>query len=384
MIKDTLYKRTSTGAVQIWCQEIEGDKYRTISGQIDGAKVESAWTVAQPTNVGRSNERDGVAQAIFEVEANYKKKLEQGGYHADIKDIDKPKFFKVMLAKSFDDYKKGPFPTCYIYSQPKLDGMRGHGNHDGLLSRNGKTVNMIPHIGQALAPVAEGEHWFDGELYNHELKADFNKLMSLLKRKAPSEAEIRKNPGDYAAHLQRTEDLVQYHMYDLPSHPGTFSERNAALKAILEELNDDALAYVRTDLVTSWEHLDALYEEYMEQGYEGQMVRFDEPYEQKRSKFLLKRKEFDTTDFVISDIKDGIGNWAGCAKSIEFIMPNDHRKANGERPDSGMRGTMEEMAEVFRNRDKYIGKIATIRHFRYTPDGVPRFPVVIELDRQDI
>lgn len=48
-----LYKRTSTGATQVWWQEIENDKYRTHSGQDGGAIVVSEWTTAKPKNEGK-------------------------------------------------------------------------------------------------------------------------------------------------------------------------------------------------------------------------------------------------------------------------------------------------------------------------------------------
>lgn len=55
MFMPTLYKKTSTGATQIWKREIEGSHYRSISGQIDGAQVESGWTQAKAKNEGKAN-----------------------------------------------------------------------------------------------------------------------------------------------------------------------------------------------------------------------------------------------------------------------------------------------------------------------------------------
>ena len=37
----TLYSRTNTGAIQEWTIEIDGDKYRTVYGQVDGKKIDS-------------------------------------------------------------------------------------------------------------------------------------------------------------------------------------------------------------------------------------------------------------------------------------------------------------------------------------------------------
>ena len=72
----TLFARTNTGAIQEWIIEIEGNKYRTVYGQVDGKKITTEWTVAVPTNIGRSNERDGDKQAVFEAKALWKKKRE--------------------------------------------------------------------------------------------------------------------------------------------------------------------------------------------------------------------------------------------------------------------------------------------------------------------
>ena len=41
----TLFSRTSTGAIQQWTVQIDGNKFRVESGQTDGKKVLSEWTV---------------------------------------------------------------------------------------------------------------------------------------------------------------------------------------------------------------------------------------------------------------------------------------------------------------------------------------------------
>jgi hypothetical protein len=62
------------------------------------------------------------------------------------------------------------------------------------------------------------------------------------------------------------------------------------------------------------EALDTWYEQWLEKGYEGQIIRIDGPYEQKRTKLLLKRKEFVDSEFVVLDILEGVGNASGGAK----------------------------------------------------------------------
>jgi hypothetical protein len=72
-----LYKRTSTGAIQIWGQELYASGYRSIIGQLEGKLQVSDWTTVKPKNLGKKNERLADDQAKFEVDNTYTKKLSQ-------------------------------------------------------------------------------------------------------------------------------------------------------------------------------------------------------------------------------------------------------------------------------------------------------------------
>lgn len=67
-----LYSRDSIGNIRIWYMEQDGNKYRTISGLLDGEKVASEWTVAFSKNEGKKNATTAVEQATKEIEAKYK------------------------------------------------------------------------------------------------------------------------------------------------------------------------------------------------------------------------------------------------------------------------------------------------------------------------
>jgi hypothetical protein len=60
--------------------------------------------VCEPKNVAKSNGTTAEQQAIAEVEAIYKKRLEKE-YRKDIKDIDTESFFQPMLATKWADRK---------------------------------------------------------------------------------------------------------------------------------------------------------------------------------------------------------------------------------------------------------------------------------------
>ena len=351
----TLHKRTTTGKIQIWFMEVDGDKYRTTSGQIDGKKVTSEWTTAKPKNVGKANATTAEQQAIAEVEAAYEKQR-KSDYHDDINNVDKVMRFKPMLATKWAD-RKDKINLQYLHMQPKLDGIRCIAKADGLWTRNGEEILGAPHIFEKLKPFFEKtpDLILDGELYNHDLKDDFNTIVSCVKKKKPT-----------AEDLKVSEDNIQYWVYDLPSHDGDFRERYDQLSNVMAEA-DNHFVVVETLEVSSI-IVDAAAAEWIELGYEGAMVRLPGKYENKRSNTLIKWKEFQDEEFPIVDIVEGDGNRAGMAARVVLSLPN------GETFKAGMIGNEAYCRQLLIDKDQHIGKMGTVVFQNYTPDGVPRFP----------
>lgn len=365
MIHPTLYKRAVTGAVLEWFQESDGARYRTVAGQQDGAKVTSEWTVCTGKNIGRSNETTPEQQCELEVQANYTKKLNQGGYHEKVADIDKAKYFKPMLAKSLDDHPLTgiAFQRGIVYWQPKLDGIRSVMDDTGAWSRQGKPFLTVPHIQEAIREITSMDHRLDGELYNHLLKRDFNMITSLVKKQKAS-------PEDMA----KAASMIQYHVYDLPSCLGPFSERTEMLAELVKKIGHPSVVFVRTEKVTDQAHLDALTEEALLDDYEGGIVRINGgEYEQKRTKNLLKIKPFVDEEYPLISFEEGEGNWSGTAKMAWFRTPE------GKEFKATMTGTKEYCAQVLKEREKYEnGKgWATVKRSKdLTPDGKPRWGTI--------
>ena len=84
-----------------------------------------------------------------------------------------------------------------VFMQPKLDGVRCLIQYDkktGVTawSRTGKQWQNIHHITSSL------EQWFqsnqttvlDGELYNHDLRDDFETIISLVRRQTPDDIDM--------------------------------------------------------------------------------------------------------------------------------------------------------------------------------------------------
>ena len=387
----TLYKRTTTGATQSWEIEIEENKFRTISGQLDGKKITNNWTTCEGKNVGKKNETSGAEQALKEAEAKHQKKRDKG-YRVDVGNIDKKKFYEPMLAQDFKNKNRqneviadlqqvdgGTVGT--VFSQPKLDGIRCIAMREGLFTRTGKEITAVPHIHEALKPLFEKypNATLDGELYNHAYKDDFNKIIHLVRKQNLTDE-----------HLAESAEMIQYHIYDAPvigkdnpfrkggcyTEKDYFSDRTSILDAQFPNLGldkEECLVIVETIEIHGREQLDRCYEDYVEAGYEGQMIRLDGPYENKRSSKLLKRKEFVDEEYEILGYDEGTGNREGTIKHFKF------KNKDGREFNSNVKGTFEYMAELLERGDELVGKMATVKYFNLTPDGVPRFPYVIAI-----
>ena len=382
----TLYKKTTIGKTQTWEIEVSGNKFRTISGQADGKKITNNWTVCQGKNVGKKNATTGEEQALKEAEAKHKKKLE-AGYHLNLKNISKKRFYEPMLAQDFKNKNRqsevmadlqqvdgGTVGT--VFSQPKLDGIRCIAMREGLFTRTGKEITAVPHISEALEPFFKlyPNATLDGELYNHAYKDDFNKIIHLVRKQNLTDE-----------HLSESAEMIQYWIYDAPvigngkwamTEKDLYSDRTSKLDASFVNLGlekEDCLVIVPTVEIHGREQLDRCYEDYIEAGYEGQMVRLDGPYENKRSPKLLKRKEFIDEEYKILGYEEGEGNRAGTIKHFKF------KNKDGKEFNSNVKGSFSYLTKLLEIADTLIGKDATIKYFNLTPDGVPRFPYVIAI-----
>lgn len=358
-----IYQRDKTGKVRIWSIEIgyDGDHsaaYRVHSGLFDGKVVVSTWKKALGKNIGKKNETSSLEQAHFEAASKYKEKLDEG-YFRDIGQIDDARPFEPMLAVTYD---KVNFERI-VFSQPKLDGIRCIATRHGLFTRTGKKIVAVPHIWTAIASIFEKEPdlVLDGELYNHDLKDNFNKITSAVRKTKPS-----------AEDLKECAEIIEYHLYDCVSpQVNDYMERMELLSTLVAYFGNQNILQVDTSPVTSQEDADALYADYIEEGFEGQMFRYnDAPYENKRSKNLIKRKEFLTDEFKVVSIEEGEGNWSGHIKTFKCV------KEDGTEFGAGVRGNQATLKMLF--EQKRAPDWATVRYFTPTPDGIPRFPVVVD------
>ena len=360
----TLFSRTSSGSVEQWTIETRDGGHRVTHGMVGGKLITTEWTKCETTNPGKKNERAPEAQAIFEAQAKWDKRYKKEPARTSLEELDafldSGDAAPVAMTAKTVDFEDLQFP---VYAQPKLDGMRALITKDGAFSRGTERWNNINHILENLKPLFAQfpDLVLDGELYNHELAADFNTIGSILRIKDPT-AEEKEN----------SRKNIQFWWYDvqIPSKPKTpVEERLQLIQALFMQFCDARyFVPVPTLFCKDKEELDIAYDKWLEELYEGQMIRIPgTPYEFKRSKFLLKRKEFIDQEFLVHDITEGVGNRSGMAGRVICSLPNGTKfKAN-------LKFRRPMLKELLKDAPKYRGQFATIRFFHYTPDGIPRF-----------
>lgn len=360
----TLYKLTSTGAIQMWQIGVDSNVIVVHHGQKDGKIQRTEETIKEGKNVGRSNETSPAEQALAEATSKWEGKVKKG-YVEDLtraaageKDIDGG--YDCMLAHKFSDHgHKIKYPA---YEQPKLNGHRCEATIENgvakLWSRTRKPILSCPHIIEELQLLyPTGSHKKDGELYNHDYRDKFEELASLIRQEVPAP--------------NCTE--VQYHMYDNP-RKGGFGTRieHLATEMHTYEKKNGLFKYLRlteTVPVKDEEEMLEVFERFLKLGYEGGMARnADGEYVGKRSYDLQKIKEFLDDDFPIVGVKEGRGGYAECGI---FIC----KAPNGDTFDVKMRGPKERLKEFLSNEKLWKGKDLVVKYQYISKYGIPIFPV---------
>ena len=268
-----------------------------------------------------------------------------------------------MLAHKFDNNRVDW--SLPVYIQPKLDGVRCLFTKDGAFSRTGKQFKNLAHIELALMPFfkQQPDIVLDGELYNHKLKRDFEKIISLVRKQKPT-ADDRLD----------AQHLVQFHVYDYFD-----GVRYDSYKTRMQNLyNSDVNIYnpkviqtVPAQLVDSYNYARDLHATFLSEGYEGSIIRLDGLYKHGRSYDLMKFKDFSDTEATIIGYETGKGKRTGTLG--KFIMQDDEGVEFGCPPGKGY--NYKDLAEMLNNITDYIGKRATFTYFQRTQAGSYRHPL---------
>ena len=248
-----------------------------------------------------------------------------------------------------------------VYMQPKLDGVRCVFTKDGAFSRAGKQFMNVKHIKEGLKEFFKQKPnmILDGELYNHNLKNDFEKIISLVRKQKPTEQD----------RLEASQ-MMQYHVYDYISTDNE-SYKNRLDALTCSNIYNDSIKYVETKKVATPEMSKIIHQENLDNGYEGSILRTDTPYKHGRSFGLMKFKDFSDTEATIVDYQEGKGKRAGTLG--KFIMQDDDGNIFGCPPGKGY--NYSDMKCMLENIHKYMGQRATFTYFQRTKAGSYRHPL---------
>jgi len=359
-----LYKRNTNKSINQWQITVIGNQFFTNEGLVNGVQTLSKPTTCEGKNLGKANETSAQKQALKEAESKFQKQIEKG-YTEDINKVDSVKtFFEPMLCNKWDDYKDKIDFSSSLYAQNKIDGCRCICKKNGMWSRHGKPIISAQHIYDALAPYFQNNPnlIFDGELYCSKLNNDFNKIISLVRKTKPTKED-----------LNESKNVIQYWIYDLPSCEDIFSKRNLELSNLFKTSKPDCIIVHETVQIHSKEEFDHFHEQALKDGFEGSILRLDKMYENKRTKSILKRKDFIDDEFEIIDVLEGIGNRSGMAGYLAF------KTKEGKDFTASIKGNFAYFIDLLKNKQQIIGKTATIKYFSLTPDKLPRFPIVVSI-----
>lgn len=365
----TLYKMDSKGKIRQWSITAWNEgagryHYEQEHGVKDGKLQTTSTKVSKGKNIGKANETSAWQQCKLEAESLWKKQRDRKGYSETIPS-NKPQL--PMLAKSYkNDGHKIKWPA---YCQPKLDGIRcimtvGLDGEITFKSRQNKVFTSINHIAESWTghDIQRWLGWsFDGELYNHDMHDDFQSLVSAIKRDSPSDKS----------------NLIQYHIYDVCSDRD-FKDRVSALQELTKFYINDFIKVVNTYIVDDHNDFLEKYKMFIEDGYEGAMLRnaLGKYQFNRRSPDLQKHKEFIDQEFKIVGATENKGKMAG---QCTFECITEQGMIFGVKP-KGTEQQREQMWEDFQ-AGKLTGKMMTVRFFEWTNSDppVPRFPIGIAI-----
>ena len=253
--------------------------------------------------------------------------------------LDKP---ELMLAKTF----RAPVTVGDYWISEKLDGVRARWNGHQLISRGG-IVLVAPDWfikgfpGKAL----DGELWIT--------RGKYQQTVSVIKKLKP-------HPG-----WQK----IKFMIFDLPDHPGTFSERLKVMHGIVEQTNSSYLKIIPQYHIGSTNELMRHLKSVISQGGEGLMLHHKSGlYRSGRSNDLLKLKLFTDAEAIVVDYRQGKGQFAGIMGAIKV------------RTDTGKTFYI---GSGFSHRERAqpptIGSTISFRHQGVTDSGIPRFAVFIRV-----
>jgi DNA ligase-1 len=248
--------------------------------------------------------------------------------------------FKASTLWQASTYREGMALKDYWVSE-KYDGIRGHWDGHQLLTRTRKRLNPPPWFTRDWPSTA-----FEGELWAGRGK--FETAASVLQKKQASDEEWRG---------------LQFMVFDMPMHPGTFTERCADYQHLVAQLAQPWVQAVEQKKLDSHQEVAALLTQLVKGGAEGLMLHLGTaPYKSGRSADQLKVKPLDDAEAQVMGYEPGQGKhdkrigalWLQTSEGLRFKLGTGLSDADRQNPPA-------------------IGAWVTYTYRGTTTNGIPRF-----------
>jgi DNA ligase-1 len=243
-------------------------------------------------------------------------------------------------------YRPGIDLGAYWLSE-KYDGVRGFWDGRRLLTRGGTEVQ---------APAWFTQGWpaepMDGELWAG--RGRFEETVSTVRQQTPDDAAWRR---------------IRFMVFDLPAHPGVFSERLLAYRSLVERTDQPWVMVVPQERVSSHEALGHRLDRMVRSGGEGLMLhRGDSLYRAVRSDDLLKVKTHEDAEAQVLGSVPGRGKYMGAMGALLVQSPDGRRFRIG----SGF-------SDALRKQPPPVGAWVTYRFRGLHDSGLPRFATFLRI-----
>ena len=161
---------------------------------------------------------------------------------------------------------------------------------------------------------------------------------------------------------------LQYWIFDYVDNQESFNNRLDFLTDLSITLKDHPLIKViEHEYIEGWVKIKKLHDKYVQEGYEGLVLRkVESVYEPgKRSSSWIKVKDHLTEEFEIIGASEGLR-----PEDMVFTLVTKEGRVFEAKPV----GSREVREEYLENIDEYIGKMATVHFFNWTDDRKPLQP----------
>lgn len=283
--------------------------------------------------------------------------------------------FEVALSEKFEE-KIVDFADDTWYASRKLDGVRclivaDEKGKVTCFSRQGKIFETLGVVERAVESLKIKSSVIDCEVCILENDTDdFQGIMKL----------IRKKDFTIPNPVCKVFDLLTLEEFSSRKSSRILSERLLKIPKVIPT-DHPVLQTLPQTAVKTRKQYDSLMEEAAEKGWEGLILRRDAPYQGKRSKDLLKCKNFFDAEYVVKDVEMGPFRYVCDGQEREEEMLScvtiEH-KGHDVRVGSGW--SIEQRKAFHKDPSGIVGKTITVQYFQETKNqegGISlRFPTV--------